>query len=141
MTRRGRLSAAGSRARQSMPVRRSPQHPSASTVPVGPVRTCVGCRARDSRSSLLRVVLVTDAAGSPALVPDEAARLPGRGAWLHPDPDCLALAQRRKAFGRALRHAGPLGVETLAEVVARAGHGQVARRSGTPGPKSNKEAG
>ncbi|MCL2090568.1 MAG: YlxR family protein [Micrococcales bacterium] len=129
-----------------MPVRRSPQHTSVSAVPAGPVRTCVGCRARDSRSSLLRVVLVIDATGSPVLVPDEAARLPGRGAWLHPDPDCLALAQRRKAFGRALRHAGPLDVTVLAttvlaEAVARAQDGQVARRSGTPGPKSNKEAG
>ncbi|MCL2850712.1 MAG: YlxR family protein, partial [Micrococcales bacterium] len=53
----------------------------------------MGCRARDSRSSLLRVVVVTGAAGVPALALDEAARLPGRGAWLHPDLDCLALAQ------------------------------------------------
>ncbi|MDR3068707.1 MAG: YlxR family protein [Cellulomonas sp.] len=122
-----------------MPVRRSQQHTSGSAVPVGPVRTCVGCRARDSRSSLLRVVLVTDAAGLPALMPDEAARLPGRGAWLHPDSDCLALAQRRKAFGRALRCAGPLDVGTLAEVVARAGNGQ----SGTTvrDPRSEVEQG
>lgn len=28
---------------------------------------------------------------------------PGRGAWLHPDPDCLAEAVRRRAFARALR--------------------------------------
>jgi len=136
-----------------MPVRRSPQHPSGSqhaseAVPAGPVRTCVGCRARDLRSSLLRVVLVADAAGSPVLVPDEAARLPGRGAWLHPDPDCLALAQRRKAFGRALRHAGPLDTTalagTVAETMARAGDDRDVRRSGTPGPeskKSDKEAG
>ena len=36
--------------------------------------------------------------------------MPGRGAHLHPDPECLALAERRKAFGRALRVEGPLDV-------------------------------
>ena len=29
--------------------------------------------------------------------------LPGRGAWLCPDRTCLELAERRKAFPRALR--------------------------------------
>ena len=64
----------------------------------GPVRTCVGCRERVPKQELLRVV-----AGSGALVPDPAGRAPGRGAHLHPTPECLALALRRKAFGRALR--------------------------------------
>ncbi|MDQ1747075.1 MAG: uncharacterized protein QOD07_1338 [Frankiaceae bacterium] len=34
--------------------------------------------------------------------------MPGRGAHLHLDPECLALAERRRAFGRALRAEGPL---------------------------------
>jgi len=37
------------------------------------------------------------------LVPDPRARIPGRGAWLHPDPACLDLAVRRRALTRALR--------------------------------------
>ena len=37
------------------------------------------------------------------LVPDPQRRLPGRGAWLHPDPECLRAAERRRAFPRALR--------------------------------------
>ena len=37
------------------------------------------------------------------LIPDLRRRLPGRGAWLHPDLGCLAAAERRRAFGRALR--------------------------------------
>jgi predicted RNA-binding protein YlxR (DUF448 family) len=37
------------------------------------------------------------------VAPDPQLRLPGRGAWLHPTPECLELAVRRKAFGRALR--------------------------------------
>jgi uncharacterized protein len=70
------------------------------------VRTCVGCRATGPRSVLLRVV--TAATGE--LVVDERRRMPGRGAWLHPDLGCLELAERRRAFVRALRIAGPVDV-------------------------------
>ncbi|TFB57320.1 MULTISPECIES: YlxR family protein [unclassified Cryobacterium] len=62
------------------------------------VRTCIGCRLRAPRSSLLRVV-----ARESELVVDETATLPGRGAWLHPTTACFQDAQRRHAFGRALR--------------------------------------
>ncbi|MBU4213480.1 MAG: YlxR family protein [Actinobacteria bacterium] len=117
MNRRGRLAGAGSRARQSSPSRRSPQ-PAPDVLDVapalqGPVRTCVGCRARDLRSSLLRVVVTGASAGDPQLVLDEDARMPGRGAWLHPDLDCLQLADRRRAFGRALRSSGSLDTDAL----------------------------
>jgi predicted RNA-binding protein YlxR (DUF448 family) len=64
------------------------------------VRTCLGCRQRAPRSSLLRIV----ARDGRAAV-DAAARLPGRGAWVHPDPGCIDAAVKRKAFGRALRTA------------------------------------
>jgi predicted RNA-binding protein YlxR (DUF448 family) len=40
---------------------------------------------------------------SARVVVDPQLRLPGRGAWLHPTPECFDLAVRRKAFGRALR--------------------------------------
>jgi predicted RNA-binding protein YlxR (DUF448 family) len=42
------------------------------------------------------------------VVPDPRRRLPGRGAWLHPVPECLDRAERRSAFPRALRVRGPL---------------------------------
>ena len=73
------------------------------TVPAArvPVRTCVGCRARAAEPELVRVVAVRG-----ACVPDPAARLPGRGAYLHPDPACLDLAERRRALPRALRVPG-----------------------------------
>ncbi|WP_298228515.1 YlxR family protein [Gryllotalpicola sp.] len=73
-----------------------------------PIRTCVGCRSRSPRSSLLRVV----ALGS-ELVPDERSRLPGRGAWLHPTMDCFRKALGRHAFGRALRTTAPLDARPL----------------------------
>jgi uncharacterized protein len=63
-----------------------------------PVRTCLGCRARAPQAELLR--LVADA-GSVRV--DGRRTLPGRGAYLHPDADCLSRAVRRRAFGRALR--------------------------------------
>ena len=67
------------------------------------MRTCVGCRERASRADLLRVVAVGD-----RLVPDPARRLPGRGASVHPDLRCVDLAEKRRAFPRALRLPGPL---------------------------------
>jgi uncharacterized protein len=68
-------------------------------------RTCVGCRRRDFRSALLRVVVDRNDTGEhvAGVVVDPQLRLPGRGAWLHPTPECLDLAVRRNAFGRALR--------------------------------------
>jgi len=69
-----------------------------------PVRTCVGCRGRAPRSALIRVVH-----SNGELVLDERAVLPGRGAWLHPTPECLDAAMRRRAFARALRVSPAIG--------------------------------
>jgi uncharacterized protein len=85
---------------------RTGQH--ASGTPV--VRTCVGCKERAVKSSLLRFVAVGD-----VIQPDPQARLPGRGAYLHPSLACFELARRRRAFPRALRAAGPLSQDRLAE--------------------------
>src|SRR5579859_6930177 len=77
-------------------------------------RTCVGCKERAVKSSLLRLVAVGD-----DILPDPQARLPGRGAYLHPWPDCFELARRRRAFPRALRTAGSLSLAPLAEYLSR----------------------
>ena len=69
----------------------------------GPVRTCIGCRRRATKSELLRVVAGSDSDGRPALRPDPDATAPGRGAHLHPTTECYDLAVRRRAFTRALR--------------------------------------
>ncbi len=118
MTSRARLVVAGPEARLSSPSRRTPDTDAAHAaagVDAGPVRTCVGCLATGPRSVLLRVVVATTDVGDPTLVVDVARALPGRGAWLHPDPHCLELAERRRAFPRALRHAGPLDTSAVAE--------------------------
>jgi hypothetical protein len=70
---------------------------------------------------LLRFVAVRDehgpAGGGFRLVPDPTRTAPGRGAHLHPDPVCLALAQRRRAFGRALRLSGVPDAGALVEFI------------------------
>ncbi|WP_221193272.1 YlxR family protein [Mycolicibacterium iranicum] len=81
----------------------------------GPVRTCIGCRRRELAVELLRVVAVDKGNGSWAVTVDEARRLPGRGAWLHPDPGCLHAAVRRRAFGRALRITGSPDITAVSE--------------------------
>ncbi|MEU2199399.1 YlxR family protein [Isoptericola sp. NPDC019482] len=95
MGRRARLSGTGPRAPLSTSPRTSPEGS-------GPVRTCVGCRERDQRSALLRLVLEPSGREG-VLAVDVRGCLPGRGAWIHPTPACLALAERRRAVPRALR--------------------------------------
>jgi predicted RNA-binding protein YlxR (DUF448 family) len=62
------------------------------------------------KSTLLRVVADGD-----RLVPDPAGRMPGRGASVHPDLRCVDLAEKRRAFPRALRLAGPLDLSPVRE--------------------------
>lgn len=73
---------------------------------------------------LIRVVAVPDGKSGNALLVDTVGNLPGRGAWLHPDPDCLQAAIRRRAFARALRITGS------PDAIAVVGH---VEQLGTPG--------
>src|SRR4051794_16324616 len=81
------------------------------------VRTCIGCRQRADKTTLVRVVAVKEST-TVVVTPDLHGTLPGRGAHLHPTTRCLELATRRKAFGRALRTEGPIDLDALASVVA-----------------------
>ena len=105
--RRARLSVSGESAGQSS-LEQAPRE--------GPVRTCIGCRARASWAVLLRVV-AAEVGDEIVVVPDPHHRLAGRGAWLHPDLSCLDLAERRRAFPRALRRDGPLDAGRVREFV------------------------
>ena len=82
--------------------------------PEPPVRTCVGCKVRAAKSDLLRVV----GRGNDVL-PDPQARLPGRGAYVHPSQTCFEQAQRRRAFSRALRLPGPAVTAGLGQYLAQ----------------------
>lgn len=80
-------------------------------------RLCLASRTVKPVGELMRFVLAPDG----QVVPDIAARLPGRGAWITARRDALAEAVKRKAFGRAFRGKGRVDpalieqVETLLE--------------------------
>ncbi len=78
----------------------------------GPLRRCIVTRERQPKEGMIRFVIGPDR----ALVPDLAARLPGRGIWLSASGDVLqhggaqgdAYRQLVRAFARAAR--GPVSV-------------------------------
>lgn len=62
-----------------------------------PMRQCVGCGVSKPKKQLVRVV--RNAAGEVSI--DPVGKKPGRGAYLCPDPACLAKAQKKRALERA----------------------------------------
>ena len=64
-----------------------------------PVRTCVGCREEAGKRGLIRLVRGPDGAARS----DPTGHAPGRGAYLHKDAACFALARSRRSLERALR--------------------------------------
>jgi predicted RNA-binding protein YlxR (DUF448 family) len=83
------------------------------------LRTCIGCRERADKTTLVRVVAAKESTTT-VVTPDLSRSLPGRGAHLHPTARCLELATRRKAFGRALRVEGPLDLNALSAMIDEA---------------------
>lgn len=65
-----------------------------------PQRTCVGCRRTRAKAQLLRIARTPQ-----GIHHDPHQRLPGRGAYLCRDPDCIEAARHRggNAVIRALR--------------------------------------
>ena len=70
----------------------------------GPQRRCIVTGEVRDRAALLRFVV----APSSEIVPDLAARLPGRGLWLTPRRDIVDRAVAKRLFARAAR--GPVVV-------------------------------
>jgi uncharacterized protein len=70
---------------------------------------------------LLRVVAVSTGNGKYAVIVDTAGSLPGRGAWLHPVPQCAQQALRRRAFARALRITGSPDTSAVVEHIGALG--------------------
>ena len=63
-----------------------------------PMRQCLGCREMKPKPELIRVVRSPE--GELSL--DFRGKKPGRGAYLCPDPGCLARAKKSRAIERAL---------------------------------------
>ena len=71
-----------------------------------PQRQCVGCREMKNKRDLIRVVRSPE--GTISL--DFKGKLPGRGAYVCPDPACLAKARKSRALERAFETAIPAEV-------------------------------
>ena len=68
-----------------------------------PMRQCLGCREHKPKKDLIRVVRSPE--GDVAL--DFKGKLPGRGAYVCPQADCLARARKSRALERAFETALP----------------------------------
>ena len=75
-----------------------------------PIRTCVGCRVAVPATELIRVVCHER-------VLKQSRDSQGRGAWLHPQLSCLEQADKRRAWGRALRVSGTLDSSELIQQI------------------------
>ena len=71
-----------------------------------PMRQCVGCREMKPKKELIRVVRSPE--GVVSL--DFRGKLPGRGAYVCPDPACLAKARKSRGLERAFDAALPAQV-------------------------------
>jgi predicted RNA-binding protein YlxR (DUF448 family)/ribosomal protein L7Ae-like RNA K-turn-binding protein len=63
-------------------------------------RTCAGCRQKDDRDALLRLVLLGD---PPRVVPDVRRRARGRGVSVHPRRRCVEKVLRGNTVQRVFR--------------------------------------
>lgn len=84
-----------------------------------PQRQCVGCRVMYDKKALCRVV--RSAEGVVSL--DETGRLPGRGAYLCRNADCLKRARKSRALERAFSAAVGSEVYEALEQAMEAQHG------------------
>ncbi len=78
-----------------------------------PMRKCVGCQEMRPKKELIRVVRSPE--GNVGL--DFRGKLPGRGAYVCPDPACLKRARKSKALERAF--SAPLPEEVWAGLEAQ----------------------
>ena len=85
-----------------------------------PQRQCMGCRERNAKRELIRVVRTPE--GTVRL--DFGGKMNGRGAYLCPNPECLKKAIRAKALERSLE------VSIPEEVVAQLEKEMEARPNG-----------
>ena len=84
-----------------------------------PQRQCVGCREMKEKRALIRVVRSPQ--GEISL--DFKGKMPGRGAYVCPDPACLKKARKSRALERAFETAIPEEVYDLLEQQMGENHG------------------
>ena len=73
-----------------------------------PLRKCTGCQEMKDKRELIRIV--RNDAGEFSL--DRTGKKPGRGAYICPNPECLAKAQKSKGLERSFK--APIPAEVYA---------------------------
>ncbi len=68
-----------------------------------PLRKCTGCQEMKDKREMIRIVRSEDGVFSL----DRTGKKPGRGAYICPDPACLAKAQKSKGLERSFKTAVP----------------------------------
>jgi len=97
-----------------------------------PIRTCVACRTSGGKRGLLRVVRMPDGAG---VALDPTGKKSGRGAYVCPTGQCVALALKKKSLERSLKTSLPEeAAEALRAAVAAADAAEVEGAQGTASP-------
>ena len=84
-----------------------------------PQRQCLGCREMKDKKAIIRVVRSPE--GEISL--DFKGKKPGRGAYVCPDPACLAKVRKSRALERAFESAIPAEVYGLLEQQMEEGDG------------------
>ena len=84
-----------------------------------PMRQCLGCREMKPKKELIRVVRSPEG----ALSLDFKGKKPGRGAYLCPNPACLARIKKSKALERAFSVPVPSEVYAALEEELKVGDG------------------
>lgn len=82
-----------------------------------PLRMCVGCRNRDDKRNLIRVVRTPEQ----EVVVDPTGKRAGRGAYICPRVECLRKAVKSRALERALNVA--VTAEILSQLEAGLSNG------------------
>jgi len=66
-------------------------------------RTCLGCRNKFNKDSLLKVVRITNDDGAKMVIYDAKVKLQGRGAWVCRKKECIDKVKKSRAFERTLK--------------------------------------
>ena len=82
-----------------------------------PLRQCLGCREMKPKKELIRVVRSPEGAVSL----DFKGKLPGRGAYVCPSPECLARVRKSRALERAFSAQLPAEVYEALELQMKEG--------------------
>jgi uncharacterized protein len=79
-----------------------------------PSRTCLGCRRARAKAALVRLARLPNG----TVVVDSGPRATGRGAYVCPDPECVARGLTRGRLGHAFRRPSEAGANLAAEALA-----------------------